>query len=54
MEELQCSGNGRLAEQITLLEEQLRKHQLFAEQFGDPSVIEHMKCQVNLKSIVIF
>lgn len=50
MEELQlCSNNGKLAEQISQLEEQLKKHQMLAEQLGDPNVIEQMKNQVNFK-----
>lgn len=47
MEELQlCSNNGKLAEQISLLEEQLKKHQMLADQLGDSNVIEQMKNQL--------
>ncbi|XP_034256839.1 pericentrin isoform X2 [Thrips palmi] len=47
MEEIQlCSNNGKLAEQISQLEEQLKKHQMLADQLGDPNVIEHMKNQL--------
>lgn len=48
------ADNRKLVEKIAQLEEQLRRHQVLAEQLGDPSAVDQMKVQVNFKGLEVF